>query len=109
LITRLIRLALPDTLPSMNLLRRLADPRIQARLLLCVGLFVLPLGAFAWIAAPGFMEPMFGNPGSLDLRAPVFLVGVVGLVVGWLLMYRTYRIHAADFERDEGPWRYRDF
>jgi drug/metabolite transporter (DMT)-like permease len=93
----------------MNLLRRLADPRVQARLLLCVGVFVLPLGAFAWIAAPGFMEPMFGNPGSLDLRAPIFLVGVVGLVVGWLLMYRTYRIYAADFERDEGPWRYRDF
>jgi drug/metabolite transporter (DMT)-like permease len=90
-------------------LKGLADPRVQARLLLCVGLFVLPLGAFAWIAAPGFMEAMSGNPGSPDLRAPMFLVGVVGLVVGWLLMYRAYRAYAAGFEPDEGPWRYRDF
>jgi drug/metabolite transporter (DMT)-like permease len=93
----------------MNLLRRFADPRVQARLLLCVGLVVLPLGAFAWIAGPGFMEPMSGNPGSLNLRPLPFLVGVVGLVVGWLLMFRAYRAYAAGFERDEGPWRYRDF
>ena len=93
----------------MNLLRRLGDPRVQARLLLCVGLFALPLGALAWIAAPGFMEPMSGNPGSLNLRPLPLLVGVVGLAVGWLLMFRTYRAYAADFERDEGPWRYRDF
>jgi hypothetical protein len=93
----------------MKRLKGLADPRVQARLLLCVGLFVLPLGAFAWIAAPGFMDPMSGNPGSLDLRAPVFLVGVVGLVIGEILMFRAYRTYATNFEPDERAWRYRDF
>jgi hypothetical protein len=93
----------------MNRLKGLADPRVQAGLLLCVGLFVLPLGALAWISAPGFMEPMFMNPGSQDFRAPIFLLGIVGLVIGELLMYRVYRTYAADFDPDEGPWRYRDF
>jgi drug/metabolite transporter (DMT)-like permease len=93
----------------MNRLRSLAEPRVQTRLFLCVGLFVLPLGAFAWIAAPGFIEPMFVNPGSPDFRGPVFVVGIAGLVVGWLLLYRAYRAKAAGFERDEDPWRYRDF
>jgi uncharacterized RDD family membrane protein YckC len=93
----------------MNLRKRLAAPRVQARLLLCVGIFVLPLGAFAWIAAPGYLDPMSGNPGSLNLRPLPLIVGVVGLVVGWLLMFRAYRAYAAGFERDEGPWRYRDF
>ena len=94
----------------MNLLRRLADPRVQARLLLCVGLLVLPLGAFAWIAAPGFMVPMFGNPPLHPLPLPIgfvsLLVGLVGLLIGELLMYRIY---ATNVEPDEGPWRYRDY
>jgi hypothetical protein len=93
----------------MKRLEGLQRPRAQARLLLCVGLFALPVGALTWLIAPGFMEPMFMNPGSHDFRGPIFLLGIVGLVIGELLMYRVYRTYAVDFEPDQGPWRYRDF
>jgi hypothetical protein len=80
----------------------LSNPRVQAGLLLCVGLFVLPLGALAWLTTPGFMEPMFADH-SWDIVAAL---GIVGIVVGEILMHRIY---ARKPETAESEWRYREF
>ena len=91
----------------MKRLEGLASPRTQARLLLCVGLFILPVGALAWLTAPGFMEPMFTAPTRNYIpRAFLPLLGILGVVIGEVLMYRIYHAVADDGERS---WRYRDY
>jgi hypothetical protein len=86
----------------MKRLEGAASPRAQARPLLCVGLFILPLGALVWLAKPGFMRPMFVDTTS-DL---IPLLGFVGIMIGEVLMYRIYHADPDDGERS---WRYRDY
>lgn len=86
----------------MSRLKGLADPWTQARLLLCVGLFVLPIGALVWVTAPGFMGPMFAD----DTWDFIPLLGILGAVIGEVLMYRIYHADSDDGERS---WRYRDY
>jgi hypothetical protein len=86
----------------MKRLEGLASPRAQARFLLCVGLFILPVGALVWLTKPGFMGPMFAHQ-PWDFSP---LLGIVGIVIGEVLMYRIYHADPDDGERS---WRYRDY
>jgi hypothetical protein len=74
------------------------------RALLALALLAIALDWFLFIAAPGFMEPMFAPTG---LAAPLlFCIGVGGQVGGFLWMLR---IHRANPEPDQHAWRYQRF
>jgi hypothetical protein len=71
--------------------------RILARLILVAAGMVVPL---AFLAAPSFMEPMFGGN-----EPRFFLIGLVVYLIGlaWML-----RILTSDPEPDSEAWRYRE-
>jgi hypothetical protein len=77
--------------------------RVLSRLLLCVGLVTLPIGAIAWLG-----DPSFGNPPAHDQVPPALValgLAVVGMVIGTLWLRRI----TSHTEDDERSWRYRDF
>jgi hypothetical protein len=76
------------------------------RALLAVALLAIAVDWFLFIAAPGFMEPMFIPRFHRWLGRGILLLGVVGQVGGcvWML-----RIHRANPEPDQHAWRYQRF
>ena len=78
--------------------------RALGRMMILGALVVLAIPAFFFIAAPNFTAMSLHEPGALQVALPV--VGVAGLVIGFVWMVRIFR---ADPEPDAKSWRYRDF
>ena len=78
--------------------------RALGRMMILGALVVLAIPAFFFIAAPNFTGMTLHEPGALLVALP--LVGVAGLVIGFVWMVRIFR---ADAEPDAKSWRYRDF
>ena len=74
--------------------------------MLAVGAFPLGLGLVLAVAQPGYMEPMTSEPPvgfPRFIAAAVIGVGVIGLIVGYALMYRIDR-HWRSLD-DRSSWR----
>ena len=99
---------------------RVESARTKARFMLAVPFISIGFLAFVAIAAPGFSGASFGPPPPvltmtgiepshgatgipINLVPP--LVGVFGLLIGSVWMWKLYR---APTKNDEAIWRYRD-
>lgn len=83
---------------------RIRDARPRARFLFASAIVAFPVAILVWPASPGFMGPMFSEPPWYVTAVP--LLGIVGVLIGEVLMYRSY---GADPDAGERTWRYRDF
>jgi hypothetical protein len=83
---------------------RMRVGRKHPRFPLAVAIAAVPGVLLIWAATPGFMEPMFYER-PWDVTA-MPLLGVVGVVIGEVLMFRVY---GTDPDAGERTWRYRDF
>jgi hypothetical protein len=87
--------------------RRLDRARAQRHGLLVLGVALIVLTAFLYVAAPGFPGGrMFASEVMAMLDTLVPLAGIGGAIGGLIWMIR---IHRADPEAGERTWRYRDF
>jgi hypothetical protein len=80
--------------------RRLAIARAATRLELGLGALAIPLVLFVLVAAPRY----HGLPGSPPPNGVIEMIGVVGVVIGFVWMLR---MRLADPEAGAPPWRYR--
>jgi hypothetical protein len=76
------------------------------RCLLAIALLTIGLTWFLFIAAPGFMEPMFVPTAWRYAGLGSLLIAVFGQVGGFLWMLR---LHRANPEPDQHAWRYQRF
>jgi O-antigen/teichoic acid export membrane protein len=82
--------------------RRLDRVRFAIHAELLIGLVVTLLTGFLFIAAPGYMRPMFDEPSLVErLNA----VAPVVSLLAWVWMLRLSRPQP---EAGERRWRYRD-
>jgi hypothetical protein len=79
--------------------------RRVGRALLVIALVTFGLEGFLFVAAPGFMEPMFG-PTGIWRYAGLALVGLA-VLTQFGAFYVMLRIHRANPEPDHRNWRYR--
>ena len=101
----------PEADANMDLNEFMAESNARAkrgralgRMMILGALVVLAIPAFFFVATPNFTVMSLHEPGALQVALP--LVGVAGLVIGFVWMVRIFR---ADAEPDAKSWRYRDF
>jgi hypothetical protein len=78
--------------------------RRTARGLIVLAIVYGLVAVFAYLAQPGFMDPMFGVRQRYEIWLPI--LGVASYLIGLGLMVRIYR---ANPEPGERTWRYRDY
>jgi hypothetical protein len=86
---------------------RIEKARNRGRLLLGIPILLIVLHVFGWTSAPRFIGGMYEGPRVAGVLVSDLLTvaGVVGVVVGFVWMWRIYR---APTKVKAPLWRYRD-
>ena len=79
--------------------------RRMAKEIFAAAWLTILLAAFLTVAAPAGSQPL-GVPPAEPLRSGPTLLGLGGIVIGLIWMWRIFR---ADPEAGAPPWRHRDF